>query len=497
MSPELSPTQAADPQPAKKIAIYIVAQDAVGSLTGVLDRIPERVRKRVDDVFVCDAGSRDDTYLLGVGYKAVSGIDNLHVVRTEGRGPGASNKEAIAYCRERGYDIVVLLHADGKYDPEAIESLIAPLLRDEADAVFGSRFLERSVAGTGMPLYKYLGVRLLSALQNRVLRMHLSEHHCGYRAYSVGAVAELPYRLNSDQLHFDTELTIQMKLAGLRIVEVPVPVYTGDETRSIHGVVYALNVLRALGQYWLHVRGLREYPKLAIAEKYAYKTTPEGSHQKILALLEKDHQRVLDVGCGAGFLAEALAVRGNTVVGVDARRAEGVEQRTARFLQVDLDREAIPLDGEPYSCVVLADVLEHLRSPEALLRQCRRLVDDGGILIISVPNVAHWSVRASLLFGRFRYTARGILDRSHLRFYTLATIRDELDRAGFVVDRIESTTVPLAELFPDGALGRMARSLAVLQRLAVALRRELFAYQFVLRCRKRRQAEAATAPARD
>ena len=280
------------------------------------------------------------------------------------------------------------------------------------------------------------------------------------------------------------QLLVQLKQKGLRVVEVPVPVYSGEETNGLAGLRYASGVLGTLFEYWMHSAGIRESRRFAITEKYVYHQTPEASHQKILGLVEKDRQRVLDLGCGAGYLAEALSVRENRVVGVDARRVEGVESRVAEFLQADLDREPIPWSGEPFDVVVAADVLEHLSDPTALLEQCRGLVADDGALIVSVPNVAHWSVRLSLLFGRFAYTSRGILDHSHLRFYTLATVLAELEGAGFRVDRVETTTAPFGELIPSGLGSRLGRLLARLDGLGARWRKTLFAYQFVLRARK-------------
>jgi SAM-dependent methyltransferase len=465
--------------------IYVVAEDAVRSLADVLDGIPDRVRERVSEILVFDAGSRDATYLVGMGYKAVSGAEKLTVLRGPRGGVGEHNKRAISYCQEREYDVMVLLHGDGKYAPEVIETLIDPVASGEVDAAFGTRFLDLRAARAGMPLYKYLGIRAFTILQNRILHRSQSEYHCGYRAYRLAALADLPFERNASGIHFDTELAIQLHQRGLRIAEVPVPTYSGDETRSLRGVVYGFNVLRSVFQYWLHVRGLREFPKYDISEKYVYKASPEASHQKILALVEKDRQTILDVGCGAGFLAQALSLRGNTVTGVDARKVTGAEERMDRFIHVELERDPIPWTGPPFQIVVLADILEHLSAPDRLLQQCHKLLANDGVLIVSVPNVAHWSVRLSLLFGRFVYTARGILDRSHLRFFTLSSICSELERAGFAIDRVEATVPPFEDLMPGGPLRSGAHLLNRLQALGNKVWKQAFAYQFVLRASKR------------
>src|SRR5262249_29861825 len=199
------------------MGMYVVAENAVRSLARVLERIPGPVRDRVTEIFVFDAGSDDDTYLVGMGFKAVSGLTNLTVMRGEGAGFGANNKRAISHCVERGYDIMVMLHGDGKYAPEVLETVLAPLERGEADAGFGSRFpAPRAREAGGMPLHKWLAVRALSVLERRLVGLDLRDWHCGYRAYDVRAVRELPYRLNSNDLHFDTEIAIQLKLHGLR-----------------------------------------------------------------------------------------------------------------------------------------------------------------------------------------------------------------------------------------------------------------------------------------
>src|SRR5690606_3249695 len=141
----------------KRIAIFIVAYNASSTLAKVLDRIPESVWARVEEVFVFDDESRDDTFEIGLDYKRDRKRANLHVFRNEkNQGYGGNQILGYQYAIQRGFDIVALLHGDGQYAPEALPELLAPLERGEADAVFGSRM---AVAGAalkgGMPLYKY------------------------------------------------------------------------------------------------------------------------------------------------------------------------------------------------------------------------------------------------------------------------------------------------------------------------------------------------------
>src|SRR5262249_32932446 len=124
--------------------------------------------------------------------------------------------------------------------------LLLPLVRGEADAVLGSRMMERGAAlKGGMPLYKYVGNKILTCIQNRVLRSSLTEFHSGYRLYSVAALASLPFDRNTNDFHFDTEILIQYLRAGLRIRELPIPTYYGDEISQVNGLKYAFNVVKS------------------------------------------------------------------------------------------------------------------------------------------------------------------------------------------------------------------------------------------------------------
>jgi glycosyltransferase involved in cell wall biosynthesis len=156
-----------------------------------------------------------------------------------------------------GFDYVALLHGDGQYAPELLPDLVRPLRDGEADAVFGSRMMgSRSALAGGMPLYKYVGNRILSRIQNNMLGTSLSEAHSGFRAYSVAALLKIPWQLNTNSLHFDTEIIIQLVFARQRIFEIPMPTYSGDEIHHFNGLKYALDVLRAVLKARMQAMGL-------------------------------------------------------------------------------------------------------------------------------------------------------------------------------------------------------------------------------------------------
>src|SRR6266540_211271 len=159
-----------------------------------------------------------------------------------------SKDDTVAIAKLLGTQVVVMVHPDYQYDATRIPELIAPILAGEADMMLGSRFLGDPLAG-GMPRWKYAANRFLTALENRVFGLRLSEYHSGYRAYSRGLLKAIDYHANSNDFVFDQELVSQVVLAGLRIGEIPVPTRYFTEASSVNfrrSVVYGLSTLRTL-----------------------------------------------------------------------------------------------------------------------------------------------------------------------------------------------------------------------------------------------------------
>jgi 2-polyprenyl-3-methyl-5-hydroxy-6-metoxy-1,4-benzoquinol methylase len=197
------------------------------------------------------------------------------------------------------------------------------------------------------------------------------------------------------------------------------------------------------------------------------------AHAKLLEAVGTGN-RVLDVGCSSGYLARPLAERGNTIVGLelDPEAARAAEEFCELVLVGDVETMDLPLEPGSFDVVLGGDVIEHLRDPGATLARLRPLLRPGGRVVLSTPNVANWAVRLSLLSGRWRYTDRGILDRSHTHLFTRATLAETLEHAGYRVERIDfSVPVPGDSDLLDGvgrALGRLRPSLFAYQFVAVA-----------------------------
>lgn len=221
---------------------------------------------------------------------------------------------------------------------------------------------------------------------------------------------------------------------------------------------------------------------------YRFKGDPYSSHAIILdRLASGPGKRLLDVGSADGFLAQRLTERGYEVTCIerDPGLATLARGKCHAVVVADLDQGAPELDGL-FDVIVYGDILEHLKDPRRVVLDLNRYLSPDGTVVASVPNVAHLWVRLQLLLGTFEYADRGILDRTHLRFFTLASFRRFLAEANLSVAELVPAPVPLPLLVPERHHGRW---LAVLHAMNAGLARAwktLFAYQFVAVARRTR-----------
>ena len=464
-----------------KIGVLVVAYNAVSTLASVLDRIPADFRQRIAEILICDDASADATHLVALGYKQSSPELPITVIRHEKNlGYGGNQKAGYELAIEHGLDIVVMLHGDGQYAPECIGDIVEPLVRGEADAVMGSRMMiPKAARKGGMPLYKYVGNRILTRFENTLAGSDLTEWHSGYRAYSVAALKSIAFQRNSDGFNFDTQIILQLLDSGRRIVEVPIPTYYGDEICYVDGMKYAKDVSKDVLRYRLGKLGFTDGEVGSVGDEYTFKDEGDSSHGKILAFMDGlPPSKVLDVGCGNAVLAERIRGLGHRVTAIDHAATPEVLERVDEFAQADLEA-GIPSEvGTGFDVVIAADVLEHLRRPEELLADIRGVLNPGGRVIVSVPNFGHWYPRTRTLLGVFDYDQRGILDRTHYRFFTRKSAERLLRRADFDVRRMSCSGLPFATLAPTDA-SPLRRLVQAIDRLLVALRPTLFAYQFI------------------
>ncbi len=238
-----------------RIGILVVAYNAQATLRQTLRRIPHELRPKIEEIFVFDDASQDGTYEVGKVCQSDFEGTKFSIFRNPvNLMYGGNQRKGYQYAIEQGLDIVVLLHGDGQYAPEVMQSLLGPLERGQADMVMGSRMMVPGAARRGnMPLYKYVGNKILTWMENRLLGTRLSEFHSGYRAYSVRALANIPLDTLTWNWHFDSQIIIEFIKRGYRIAEVPIPTYYGDEICRVNGIPYAMHcVASALKHALLH-----------------------------------------------------------------------------------------------------------------------------------------------------------------------------------------------------------------------------------------------------
>jgi glycosyltransferase involved in cell wall biosynthesis len=481
-----------------KLGILVVAYNAASTLAKVLDRIPTDFRPRISNVLVYDDTSDDATYLVSLGYQSLDPGYPLTVIRhPQPLGYGGNQKAGFRWAIEHGLDTVVLLHGDGKYAPEELPAMVGPIERGECDAVFGSRMLVPGDARAGgMPLYRLLANRALSAFDNAMVGLELSEWHSGYRAYRVAALRDLPFETNSDGFDFDSQIIIQLHEAGKRIVEIPIPTFYGGEISSVNGLTYARDTAAEAARYRLHKMGLGSGRAAFASAEHELKQGEDTSDGRIVSWLRgRPPARVLHFGCLDGSLSERIEKLGHEVTGVEAEELGAVRDRVHRFVRADLD-EGIPAEaGAGYDVVLLSDALTRARSPELVLAQARRILGARGTVIACVANFGHWYPRSRVILGAFDYDRRGILDRRSVRFYTRRSFERLTGAEGYAVLRREALGLPVEVLRRGGRRAGAATAAGEAGRragsLGVALRPTLFAYQFLYELAPRDDAASA------
>lgn len=219
------------------------------------------------------------------------------------------------------------------------------------------------------------------------------------------------------------------------------------------------------------------------ASVYLLKESRYSSHSLLLKHFPpcQRRERVLDLGCGDGYFAALLSDRGYDVTGVE-RRGGYTERFPAQvqLIEADLENGLPPLSGR-YDHVICADILEHLRRPELILRQIPDVLQPGGRLVASLPNSGNIYFRLNVAMGRFPHHDKGLFDRTHLRFYAWKGWRDLFDSTGWTIISVQSSGIPVGLAVPaaheNSAPVRLAES--VCYGLAL-IRKTLFAYQFIV-----------------
>jgi len=475
-----------------RILVFVVAYEAERHLVSVFERIPPEVfaDPAVHVLCIDDASHDRGAEILMVWVRQNDLEHRITVLHNlVNQGYGGNQKLGYRMAVDRGYDLVILLHGDGQYAPELLPEIIANWRSERADVILGSRMLEPGGARRGgMPLYKWLGNRVLTAFQNRLTGEDLSEYHSGYRAYTTRFLSSVPFEMNTNDFHFDTDILLQAAHVGARIVEIPIPTRYGDEECRVPGMRYSRDVVSSTLRFKLHQMGMLCSLKLRHLKplRYLDKTAvPYSSHAMALEEVGRAApSRLLDLGSGPGFVAAQCAKDGISVTVVDCEPP--LPGYDLEFVAADLDRDRLPVDPGDYDCVLLLDLIEHLRDPEGFMVSLRHRAEkpyppqgEPFLVVLSTPNVAFFAVRLNLLLGRFPYAERGILDITHTRLFTRSSLLTLLKDCGYRIDKVRPVPVP----FETVVGGRMGKFLGFLAAVAARVWPTLFAFQFLVTCR--------------
>ncbi len=483
-------TSSADSSRKPRALVFIVAYNAEKTIRDVVLRIPVELKKTYEiEILIIDDSSADATFEKGHAVSQDPSLPFPLVVlyNPQNQGYGGNQKLGYHYAIEHGYDFVALIHGDGQYAPECLPELLEPLRAGEAAAVFGSRMLTPNGARRGgMPLYKFAGNKILTWIENRLLGTYLSEFHSGYRLYSTRALAAIPFDRNSRDFHFDTEIIIQLVIAGLPIRELPIPTYYGDEICYVNGMKYARDVVLAAIKARLQHAGLFYDRKFDCAPSNAQPYVPKFDYISPHTLAferVRPGSRVLDIGCAGGYLgAYLMKQRQCQVDGIDSFPGGEDAANLSAFYLRNLNEGMPALAYEKYDYVLMLDVIEHLAKPELFLEQLRSALSlrPSVDVFLSTANIGFAVTRFMLLIGQFNYGKRGILDLTHTRLFTFGSFERAVRQAGF--DIVERVGVPGP--FPLALGDRwLSRMLLTINRFLIHISRGMFSYQIFLHLR--------------
>lgn len=235
----------------QKVVVVLPAYNAALTLEKTYNEIDRTI---VDEVILVDDASKDDTV------KVARAIGVNHIISHEkNKGYGGNQKSCYRKALEVGGDIIVMLHPDYQYTPALIGPMVSLIANKVYPVVLGSRILGKGALKGGMPLYKYIFNRFLTASQNLLMGQKLSEYHTGYRAYHKEVLLAIPFENNSDDFIFDNEMLAQIFYKGFEIAEITCPTKYFDEASSINfsrSLKYGAGVLRVSFQYFFQKMGI-------------------------------------------------------------------------------------------------------------------------------------------------------------------------------------------------------------------------------------------------
>ena len=467
----------------KKLLVLVVAYNHEKFIEKVLRRIKQDITQNYEiEILINDDSSTDRTLEVTKNYIEKNKDKNFKYTilsNPENQGYGGNQKIGFLYAIKNKFDYVALLHGDGQYAPEYLDRLTKTLDQEDIDAVFGSRMLDKGGAlKGGMPLYKFIGNKVLTFYQNFMFSKSFSEFHSGYRVYKVNSLKKIPFYLNSNDHSFDNEIIAQFLIANLKIKEIAIPTYYGDEISYVNGFKYAYQVFKINMKAKLQKLGIFYDKKfdcgVDVKENYVTKTSFESTHSKALNII-KENTNVLDIGCNKGEIGSMLKNKNCNVSGIDIFDKNQIKELD-NYIQCDLDQSLPELNYEELDYILILDVIEHLKNPELFMSRLKNKLkyNEKVTILISTPNVAFIVIRLMLLIGMFNYGSRGILDRTHMRLFTFSSFNNFIEQSNFKIRKIYGIPAPF-----ELALGNniISKILTKINLFLIKISKSLFSFQ--------------------
>ena len=469
----------------KKLLVLIVAYNHEKFIKSVLDRINDNLFKAYEvEVLINDDSSLDNTLNITKDYvknNSHKKIKYTVLSNPVNQGYGGNQKIGFLYAIKNNFDFVALIHGDGQYAPEYLETLVEPLNDENTDAVFGSRMINKNGAlKGGMPFYKFIGNKILTFYQNKLFNTNFTEFHSGYRIYKVQSLKKIPYEFNNNDHSFDNEIIIQLLMANLNIKELPIPTYYGEEISYVNGLRYALQVFIANIKAKVQKYGIFYDRKFNFKpenyDNYELKDKFDSPHKRTIDGI-KEGSHVLDIGCNSSKLAKILIDSKNCkVTSID--KSEKLENSSfiEKYISFDLDNGLPDLNYNKFDYILLLDVIEHLKNPEEFMAKLKHKTEKNPNLTIiaSTGNVAFLIIRLMLLFGSFNYGNKGILDKTHTRLFTFSSFKQLMLQTGFDIRKISGVPAPIALVTGDNILGKF---LLNINKFFILISKTVFSYQ--------------------
>ena len=466
----------------KKLLIYIINYNTEKFVKNTFQRINKKIFENYEtEILISDDSSTDKTLeeIKSIKETNANKIKITILSNPKNLGYGGNQKIGYYYAIENNFDYVALLHGDGQYAPELLNDLVLSLEKEKAQAVFGSRMISKFGAlKGGMPFYKFVGNKILSYLQNKLLNSNLSEFHSGYRVYDVKALKKIPFNLNSNDYSFDTEIIIQLLFSNFKIFEISIPTYYGEEISYLNGIPYAFRVMKEsvkarLQRYEIFYD--KKYDLFNEENKYKFKNNFFSTHTYAIDNIN-NNSLVLDIGCNKGELGQYLIKTKNCeVYGIDENE-KLIFTKLNKYISFDLNSGLPDLDYKQIDYVVLLDVIEHLKDPERfLLNLYDKFSENEKVeILISTPNVSFFIIRFMLLFGFFNYGKRGILDKTHTRLFTFQTFRNLVKSHNFQIINEKGIPAPFPLALGNNFFGNFFLNF---NKILISLWKSFFSYQ--------------------